>query len=398
MAVIILEEPRRRSPGPQGGFALFALGFRPFYLLAAFWAVIAIPAWIATLTGHLTWQGPLPPMLWHGHEMLFGFATAVIVGFLFTAVRNWTGLATPKGAHLAAIALLWLAARIALIFGPLWLAALLDLAFLPWAAIVIARLLVRARARRNYFIIALLLALTAVNGMVYAGAAGLTDFSPIRALDLAVALITVLETVIAGRIVPGFTANATRVQTVRHVPLDQAAILLTLLALFGWAWQVPTALVGPIAAAAAVAQAWRCWLWRPLATLRMPILWVLHLAHAWIIVALALIAAHALGWNTLNVVTHVLTVGAMAGLILGMITRTALGHTGRLLKVSRMEVAAYVWLAVALLARVLPPLFWPAVYVPGLWMAAAAWCAAFGLYLWRYVPMLIRPRADGRSD
>ncbi|MFT4174459.1 MAG: NnrS family protein [Rhodocyclaceae bacterium] len=398
MAVIILEEPRRRPPTPQGGFALFSLGFRPFYLLAALWAVVAIPAWIATLTGHLAWQGPLPPILWHGHEMLFGFATAVIVGFLFTAVRNWTGLATPKGAHLAAIALLWLAARIALVTGPLWLAALLDLAFLPWAAVVIGRLLLRARTRRNYFLMVLLLALTAANALVYASAAGLTDFPPLRALDLAVALITVLETVIAGRIVPGFTANAARVQTVRHVPLDQAAIVLTLLALFGWAWQIPMQLVAPVAAAAAIAQAWRSWLWRPLATLRVPLLWVLHLAHAWIVVALLLIALHGLGWNTLHVVTHVLTVGAMAGLILGMITRTALGHTGRMLKGGRIETAAYVLLALALLARVLPPLLWPAVYVPGLWLAVLAWCAAFGLYIWRYLPMLVRPRADGRSD
>lgn len=398
MAVIPIAEPRRPSSKPASGFALFALGFRPFYLLAALLALGFVPFWVAVFTQGLGFRPVFSPVIWHGHEMVFGFACAVIVGFLLTAVRNWTGLATPTGKPLAALVALWLAGRLSMLSGPAWLAAPLDISFLPLAAIALGRVLLRARNRRNYFVLAILGALTAINAWIHAAEAGWLTASPLVALRLAIAVITLLETTIAGRIVPGFTSNALKVETFRHRVLDLASIALTAAALLSWVLQVDAHWLAPLAGAAALCQAARSWGWRPTRTWRLPILWILHLSHAWIVFALMLIALGALGWGfAASAVVHLLTVGAMAGLILGMITRTALGHTGRLLVAGPIELMAYLCLQVAAVARVAPILWWPALYRSGLYLAAGAWALAFGLYLWRYAPMLIKPRVDGRE-
>lgn len=396
MPLIRLDEPRLASREPATGWAPFALGFRPFYFLAALLAVLFVPLWIAVFAGGAVLDPALPPLLWHGHEMVFGFASAVIVGFLFTAVRNWTGLDTPSGKALAALAALWLAARVLMLTGPHWLAAVLDLAFLPAAAIPLARRLLQVRQRRNYFLLVVLALLTFANLLVHAGSAGWWAVSPITGLHLAVAIITVLETVIAGRIVPSFTANALKVTPFRHLVLEWAAVLLTVASLLAWVLDAPAALLAPLALLAALAQSVRCWGWRPLGTWRKPLLWILHLSHGWIIVALVLMGLGALGWVSTAPVLHLLTIGGMAGLILGMITRTALGHTGRMLVSGGVELACYLLLQAALLARILPLVVWPEAYRGGLVLSAAAWAACFALYLWKYTPMLLRVRPDGR--
>ena len=160
MALIPLTDPVRR-PARPGGFALWALGFRPFYLLAAAFSALAVLAWVFVLTGQL--RMPMAGIWWHAHEMLFGFAAAVIVGFLFTAGRNWTGLATPTGGPLALLALLWLGGRLGMAFDGGPAAAMVDMAFLPLAALAIARVLLRAGARRNYFVVGILGLLSLAN-------------------------------------------------------------------------------------------------------------------------------------------------------------------------------------------------------------------------------------------
>lgn len=397
MAVIPLSEPRRKPVTPQRGFALFALGFRPFYLLAAGLAVLLVPLWVLLLAGALGIQPAMPALLWHGHEMIFGFACAVIVGFVFTAAKNWTGLPTPTGKPLAALALLWLAGRIALLSTPPWLAAVVDLAFLPVAGILVAQVLIRAGSRRNYFVLLILALLTLANALSHAGAHGWLAISPLLGPHLAIALIAILCTVIAGRIVPSFTANALKTVPWRNVWVDRVAITATVLGLLAWAVEAPAGVLGPLALLAALVQAVRCQGWRPFATLRTPLLWILHVSHGWLILALLILAASSLGWVGSNVAVHVLTVGTIAGLILGMITRTTLGHTGRLLKAGRIETTCYVLLQVSLLARVLPALLWPAAYMPGLHLSATLWSLCFALYLWKYAPMLWHPRVDGQE-
>ncbi len=396
MPVIPLAEPVRRPATPPRGFALFALGFRPFYLLAASLALLIVPLWVLILAGWMPGPTTLPGLFWHGHEMIFGFAAAVIVGFLFTAAHNWTGLPTPAGKPLAALAGLWLAGRVAILIAPPLAGALIDLAFLPVAGVMLAKVLIRAGSRRNYFALLIVAALAASNLLMHGALLGWFALSPLLGLHLASALIAVLCTVIAGRIVPSFTANALGIKSWRHPRLDQAAIALTTTALLAWALGLPALLTGLLAAAACVAQAIRCQGWRPWATLRTPLLWILHLSHGWLIVALGWLALASFGVLPAATLLHLITVGCIAGLIIAMITRTTLGHTGRILKAGPLETACYLLMQLALLARVLPPLITPTLYQPGLMLSATAWAACFALYLWRYAPMLWHPRVDGR--
>lgn len=396
--LIPLGEPTRRPPPPAGGVAIFALGFRPFYLLAAALAVIAVPLWLAAYAGHLRLPGDLPPVDWHAHEMLFGFACAVIIGFLLTAGRNWTGLDTPSGLPLALLAGLWIAGRLAMLGGPSVIRSLVDLAFLPVAAFALGRVLVRARSRRNYFVLVVLGALAAANVLFHARALGLLAGDPLQGTHFALALVIVLTTVIGGRVIPMFTVNGLR-GAVGYLPSprrDVAAIGLTALALLAWAGRLPAGIAGALAIAAAAAQLLRISRWNGWAARKVPLLWILHLSHTWIPLGLVLLALAQ--WRLLpaSAAMHGLALGTMSGLILGMITRTALGHTGRMLVAGPVETAAYVALHVAVLARVLPPIVAPGVYPEGLHVAALAWCIAFALYLVRYAPMLWRPRVDGK--
>lgn len=393
MALIPLSDPVPPSRSPRNGWAVLALGFRPFYLLGSSFAVLAIPAWLLVLSGRL--EPAVLGLWWHAHEMLFGFAGAVVVGFLFTAGRNWTGLDTPKGVGLAALALLWLAGRLGMVLdGGAWTATV-DSLFLPAAAGALARVFIRANSRRNHFIVGLLLAMAAANVGFHLGRLGVIAIDPMSALHAALGVLIVLETIIAGRVVPSFTAAALRpVKQWQSPRLNQSAIALTGIALLAWAFSVEGA--GWLLALAAAMQLVRSAGWNPWAARREPLLWVLHLAHGWVVVGLALLAAAQ--WNAVPVSAgvHALTIGTTAGLIIGMITRTALGHTGRRLVVGRVETLAYGLVHLAALVRVVTLVALPAMATAGIHAAAAMWTVAFLLYLGRYGPYLVRPRLDGQ--
>lgn len=393
MTLFSIQEPPRQGLQPSLQ-ALLALGFRPLYLGAAIFAVLALSAWGVAAFGLLNVPGS--GAQWHAHEMLFGFAVAVIVGFLFTAGRNWTGLPTPEGRTLGALVGLWLAGRLAMAFAPGLAAAMVDLVFLPAAAFALGRVLYRANSRRNYFVVVLLAALTVANLLFHLARAGLIDLDPLQPLWFALGLITLLETIIGGRVIPSFTAAALRgVRQWQHTRLNQAAIVLTGLALLFWVFRWGS-LTAVLAALAAILQCARCIGWNPWATRRVPLLWSLHLAHAWIPLALALMVIDTLGWAPRSAVVHALGIGATGGLIMAMMTRTARGHLGRPLQAGRLETIAYAAIQFAVLARVLTLLLAPSWTLAGVAIAACLWCLSFGLYVWRYAPWLIRPRADGR--
>ena len=392
MPTIPLEEPTSRRIPPRR-FALFALGFRPFYLLGAAFAALAVPLWTLVLAGVLS--PPLPGLWWHAHEMLFGFAAAVIVGFLFTAGRNWTGLPTPSGGWLAALAALWLAGRVALAVGSGVWVALIDLAFLPLAAGAFLRVLLKAGSRRNYFIGALPVLLALANLAFHLAALGVLALDPLVALHFALALIVLLTAIIGGRVIPMFTFNAVKARQWSNRRFDLAALVVTGVALALWAGGAG-AWAAPLSMAAAAMQAARLAGWNPWATRRVPLLWVLHLAYLCLPLGLGLLAAAQWELVTHSAGIHALAIGTLGGLILGMITRTALGHTGRLLVAGRSETVAYALVLAAAAARVLTLTVLPAWYTAGLHFAAAAWTLAFVLYLWRYAPMLWYSRVDGR--
>jgi uncharacterized protein involved in response to NO len=388
-----IEEPPR-APAPR--LALFDLGFRPFYLLAGIFAALSIPLWalqFSGLLGHAYLAGPL----WHAHEMLFGFTLAVIVGFLFTAGRNWSNLPTPTGWKLGAIAALWIAGRVLVLTPFSWAAALVDVAFPLAAAVALAVPFFKARIRRNYFFVGLLVLLAAASACFHLSQLGLIPAIGGAAIQVALDAVLFIACVMGGRVIPMFTNNGVPgAKATRRPGLEKAALGLVLaliaadaLGLQGWALTL-------LAGAGCIAHAWRWLLWQPWRTRRVPLVWVLHLAYLWVPVHLGLRALAGAGLVSPSVATHALTAGAIGGLIIGMMTRTTRGHTARPLRADGWDTACYVLVLLAALVRVAVPLFMPSWMLAGVMVSAVLWSAGFGLFVIRYAPVLSRPRLDGR--
>jgi uncharacterized protein involved in response to NO len=394
MSLMTIEE---REPAPvAAGPALLALGFRPLYLLAAAFAAVSVPAWVASYYGH---GGPLQVGLtWHVHEMMFGFVVAVVVGFLFTAARAWTGLWTPRGTTLGAIAGVWVAGRIAMAACPPPLAAVVDLAFLPVAAVPLYRVLKRANSRRNLFLVGLLGLLIVANATYHASVLGWLDVSPLRPIYAAILVVVLIESAIGGRVIPMFTSNAVKgVKTVSNPRTDKLALVFTAAAGAAWAFALPAVVTGLLALGAALFHGLRLAGWKPLCTLHNPLLWILHLSYVWIPVGFLLLALSQFGLVPQSAAVHVLAVGAIGGLILGMITRTALGHTGRPLAAGPKETAMYVLIQLGVFLRLVAALSPDSARDVPLVGAAACWSAAFAFYVIVYGPYLCRPRIDGKE-
>lgn len=377
----------------------FAYPFRVFFLSLAVWAVLAVPAWVALISG--AWQPGLglPLLVWHQHELIYGFGAAAIAGFLLTAVCNWTGSERLHGLPLLALWLLWLAGRLLASFGgelPQVLVLTVQLAFLPLVMLDAGRRIWQARQARHLPLLLVLLLLWLLQFGLLLDPAG-----PWAAAALLQLMLLML--IIGGRITPSFSANWLRAQgraeqasRIAHDARIEAlllpAMLLTLLALLsGWAW-----LLLPAALIAAALATLRLLLWRGWLVREEPLLWILHLSLAWIPLSLLLLAAQAAGWLGGNVWAHAAGIGAMAGLILGVITRVALGHTGRPLRLPAGIVWAYLAIQAAAalrLATALGAMPWRL----GLVLSAAGWTLAFLLFLWRYTPILLAPRADGKA-
>ena len=396
--VPLVAAPTGPLAAPAPGWPVLRLGFRPFYLGAALFGMLAVPLWVALWLGAVSLPLALPALYWHAHEMLFGFVIAVIVGFLLTAGKAWTGLATPRGPVLGALVLLWLAARLAALAAPHAVYAVLDLLFLPLIAALFVSLLLRARNHRNLPLALLLALLALANGVFHLAALGLLDVAPLRALHAALGLVVMIECVIAGRVVPAFTQSATPGLKLRKLHgLEPAALGVTALALALWVAAPPNAFTALAFTAAAALHLARQWQWQPWVTRGRPILWVLHLAYAWLPVGFALLAAAQLNWLSASAGLHALAVGVTGGLIIGMLTRTARGHTGRTLQASRAEVLAYGLVAAAAVLRLVLPLLAPQYLAALLIAAAVAWSLAFGIYLVLFTPWLLSTRLDGKD-
>lgn len=373
---------------------LYRLGMRPFYLLAAAFAALAVPAWLAAYLG--AWPGAPFGLAWHAHEMVFGFAGAVVAGFLLTAVQNWTGLATPTGAPLRALAVLWLAGRVAAL-GPPAVFALADSAFLFALAIVVLRLLLHADNRRNLPVFVVVLLLASCNASFHLANLGLDALSPLAPVHAAILLLTLLIALVAGRVAPMFTRNGAPGSRPRQSgKLDLAAMLALAAAVLCHVSEAPGAATAALAGLAALLHAIRFALWDPLATRRHPLLWSFHLSYALLVAGVAALGLHALGLAGASTVYHLLGAGAMGGMVGAMITRTALGHTGRPLRAGVPDTVIYALLPAGALARLAANLLVDQGRTHALLLSAACWSLAFLLYLWRYLPFLTRPRADGR--
>ena len=377
--------------------ALWRNGFRPFYLLASAFAALSVALWALQLAGVLV-RPYLAGALWHAHELLFGFTLAVVVGFLFTAGRNWSNRPTPSGMSLAAFAALWVAARVLVLTPFGWAAALVNTAFPLAAAVALAIPFLAARNRRNYFFVAMLVLIAAAVLAVHLAQLEVIALPAWLGIQVALDAVLLIMTVMAGRVIPMFTNNGIAGANATQRPwLEKAALGSVLVLLLADTLQLGGLALALVLALGAAVHLVRWWLWQPWKTLRTPLVWVLHAAYLWIPVYLALRGAAALGLVAASVATHALTVGAIGGLVIGMMTRTARGHTGRPLLADRADVACYVLVLAAAVVRVAVPLAAPAATLHAVLGSAALWSAGFGLYALRYWPVLSRARVDGKA-
>ncbi len=395
MKFIPIEEPLRPAV-ESTGFALWQLGFRPFFLLASVFAALSIGLWAVQFAGWLP-RPYLSGPLWHAHEMLFGFTLAVMVGFLLTAGRNWSNRPTPTGLPLAALALLWVAGRVLVLTPFGWAAAIVDAAFPLAAAAALGVAFWAARNRRNYFFVGLLVLMSAADLGVHLSQLGVLDLPAWLGVQIALDMVLFIMAVMAGRVIPMFTNNGVPgAGAVRHAMLDKSALASVLVLLAADLLRLHGIALAAIALFCAGAHALRWAFWKPWTTWRTPLVWVLHAAYAWIPLHLALRAASELGWISGSVATHALTVGAVGGLVIGMMTRTARGHTARPMRADRFDIACYALVLTAALVRVGLPLVAPAWALHAVICSAALWSAGFGLFALRYWPVLTRPRLDGK--
>lgn len=376
---------------------VFSLGFRPFFLAGAAFAAVAVAIWALWLYGRLPEAQPVGGMLaWHRHEMPFGFAVAIIAGFLLTAVPNWTGRPGLNGWPLIGLVLIWLLGRLAWLL-PISPAGVLlsQLSFLPLLAWVLGRDLVAAGKRENYPILLLITLLAGCQLMTLWGL--WTDDTGLqrRGVLAALWLVGALMSVIGGRVIPFFIQRGlNRPATPAANPLPTKVLLVSgLLAAVTFAIglnDVPRFWLAALFLLMGSLHLLRLWRWHDRGMWRVPLLWSLYLSYAWLVVAVFAMALWHLGlMPQQSLATHSLAVGGIGGLILAMIARVSLGHTGRPLLPSKAIVAGFALVLLAALSRVLlvPFAGW------GLGVSALLWCVAFVLFLWRYTGILFSPRA-----
>jgi uncharacterized protein involved in response to NO len=374
-------------------------GFRPFFFGGAAWAAVALALWLVVLAGGMTLPSAFEALAWHRHEMLFGFVGAVVAGFLLTAIPNWTGRLPIAGAPLAALFGLWLAGRLAVLFsaqtGPV-IAAALDAGFYLVLAALAARE-VLASKNRNVPVVGLVFLFGLADAADHAAAASLVDMGD-AGLFAGAALVVLMISLIGGRIVPSFTRNWMARQGMKEkLPtqpgrFDMAVIAVTALALAAWIAAPEASWAGTLLIGAGLLQAVRLGRWGGWRTVRDPLVFILHVGYAWIPAGLLLLGASAVDAAIpRSAAVHALTAGAMGTMILAVMTRATLGHTGRELKANTPTVLLYLLVTVGALLRVAASLGLVD-YMPGMDLAGAAWGGAFLVFLGAYGPILFRPR------
>lgn len=392
----------RRDRG-VAGLPLFSGGFRPFFLAAALWAALVVPVWLAWLTGQLVLPTRMAPIVWHVHELVFGFGVATVTGFLLTAIPNWTGRLPLNGIPLALLTVLWVVGRIATVFAA-WIgtvtAAVLDLAFLATFLILVLREILAGRNWRNLPVVGALALLLLGNLLVHIGGLGLPDLE-LPGLRLGVATILLLIGLIGGRIIPSFTRN----WLVKNRPdgrlpapfgmIDKIGMGALAVALLAWVVIPDKSVTSWAAVAGSLGIATRLSRWCGLATVREPLLWVLHLGYGWLAFGLLLLACNGF-WAVMptTAALHALTAGCIGTMTLAVMTRASLGHTGRPLRAGPRTTTIYGLITLAAALRLLAPLAGDA-YVVTLWLAGLAWSGAFGLFALSYAPPLMAPRPAG---
>lgn len=381
------------------------LGFRPFFLAGALFSIIALLLWGAMLSGYTTFQPYGGGMWWHIHEMLFGFGCAIVAGFLLTAIQNWTGIRGISGLPLLGLFMLWLAGRVALVLPTLlndYVIILIDLSFLPAVAYILGKPLVKIKQYRNLFFVPVLVLFTVANIEMHLAKLGLANMTVDQAAYASVMLMAFLMSVMAGRVVPMFTANGTKTTKVLPLPwLEKLATgslgVITVLLLIQPLVSAPAFVFGILFILSGSCQAIRWCRWKPWITLGVPLLWSIHGAIFFIWVGLFTLGmSYFINVPIVSHLWHLITVGGMGGLILAMISRVSLGHTGRMLQQPKAMFWGFLSIFIAAIIRVIGPIFWMQHYMTFINLSIIFWLIAFGLFTYHYTLMLFKPRVDGR--
>jgi uncharacterized protein involved in response to NO len=394
--------PRYRA---HAGPAILSAGFRPFFLLAATWAAIAIPLWLAMYAYGAVLPSALPPLVWHAHEMVFGFAAATVSGFLLTAIPNWTGRMPLQGRPLAVLVLLWAAGRIGVLISAVIgapAATVADLAFPTVFLGVIAREVVAGRNWRNLPMLTALSLLLIGNLLVHLDTMGITDTAGLGN-RLGIATLLMLIALVGGRIIPSFTRNwltKTRRETTLPAPagrLDTAMLVVTALALAAWTMAPDAAAGAWMMLLAGLVAAMRLSRWRGMHTRQEPLLLILHIGYGWLAAGLLLLGLDGIfEFMPPAGALHALTVGAIGTMTLAVMTRASLGHMGRLLVAGPATKAIYVLVTSAAILRIVSPFAGNSMVIV-LSMAGAAWTGAFALFVFFYGGPLASPSVKGRA-
>lgn len=389
------------------------LGFRPFFLLGSIFSLFSVFIWVLMVRGQLTFTPFGGGYWWHIHEMIFGFCGAIIVGFLLTAVQNWTGIKGLKGTPLFLMVLLWFAGRLLMLFpgitagiapgqASLIFSALIDISFFPLVAIVLAKPIVAIKQYRNLFFIPLLGLFTVANIEMHLSLWLPQTFDMRHAGFAALMLVTLLICVMSARVVPMFTANGTKTAQVAGLKwldiwANASLALATLLLLLHPVYPFDPSVFGAFLIIAGISQCIRWLRWRPWITGSVPLLWSLHGAITFIWLGLLLLGASYFSAEIeSNHVLHLLTIGGIGGVILAMISRVSLGHTGRPLVPPKLMSLAFSLIFVSALLRGLAPWVWPQHTALFIDVSALCWLLGFALFIMKYGPMLSKARKDGR--
>ena len=383
---------------------ILRLAFRPLFLGGTLFSVIAIGWWIYFWLNPFNWMPHGGPVWWHGHEMLFGFGAAIVVGFLLTAVQSWTGVIGLRGKPLAALALTWLLGRLLLAFGsalPSWVLAAGDIAFLLFATFAMAYPVIKVKQWRNLIFVPILFAFTVLNTVSHWAVTTEQPLLAIQALHSTILLFTLIISILGGRVIPAFTSNTMECQKASPIKWLEAVsitsiILLIIMAFIGFT-NLPSIILLVVSSIAALANGWRFLRWGIQHSWSVPLLWSLHLAYAFIPLGFLMLALHSAGlMDNISAALHSFTVGSIGGMILAMISRVTLGHTGRPLNPHSLVSLAFVFILSAAIIRVLIAAWFPEFAYWGIGIAGVLWIFAYTVYLYFYAPMLVSARADGR--
>lgn len=385
---------------PVFDYPLFAMGFRAFFALAGLSSLALIAVWNSLSNGSLHIDNYFPATFWHAHEMLLGYSTAVIAGFLLTAVRNWTDTETTRPDQLASLCFLWVYGRVLPFYSELVpdvLIAAIDFAFLPALAFFVGKPLLQTGNFKNLIFTGLLLLMALGNGLIHAQILGYSETSGLLGLNLVVALIVTMILVIAGRVFPFFTERGlSGVICIRNPGLDVVTVAVSV-GVFILLMSDVSGLILMLAALAALAlNVMRVSAWYDSRIWFVPLLWVLYVGYGWVILGFGLVALSAYAIVLPSLFLHAFTVGGIGILTLGMMARVSLGHTGRALKASNLMAIAFALINLAALLRVLFPALLPAWYGGFVLASSYCWLAAFSLFAYQFLPILSAPRPDGR--